>query len=197
MRAICILSVLFFMVSCRPKVYPPKPPGYYRLDTPAQHEYRLFDRPGFPYTFEYPVYANLEADTMFVHDTIDTRYWININFPSLDAIINITYKQITPKEPINKLISDAFEMSYFHQKRADYIQPYFFTNPTGTSGIMYVLGGNTASKYQFTGTDSTKNFIRGALYFNTTPNADSLKPASDFIARDIEHLLWTLKWKSK
>ena len=32
-------------------------------------------------------------------------------------------------------------------------------------------------------------FIRGALYFDVTPNADSLKPISDFVERDIEHLL--------
>jgi hypothetical protein len=37
--------------------------------------------------------------------------------------------------------------------------------------------------------------MRGALYFDTTPNADSLKPATDFLVQDIVHLLTTLRFK--
>ncbi len=194
-RILIALICLFFIGSCKPPVFPPKPPGYFRIDTPAEHLYKLFDQPGYPYTFEYPVYSVPEHDTMFLADSIDTRYWININFPELGAIINITYKEITPKQPLSKLVMDSYGMSFFHHEKADYIQSTEFRNQHGSSGIIYILGGNAASKYQFTATDSTKNFIRGALYFNVTPNADSLKPASDFIERDIEHMLWTLKWR--
>lgn len=69
-----------------------------------------------------------------------------------------------------------------------------FSEP-GKNVLLYIVGGNTASRYQFTATDSVKHFIRGALYFDVTPNADSLKPATDFIEADIKHILMTLKWK--
>jgi gliding motility-associated lipoprotein GldD len=195
-RIITALLCILFIASCRPPVFPPKPPGYFRIDTPASHQYQIFDSPGFPYTFEYPVYCMLEGDTMFKADKIDTRFWININFPSLSAMINITYKPVTAKETIAFLMDKADTLSFFHHEKADYIDETEFRSGSNVSGIIYNLGGNTASKYQFVATDSTKNFIRGALYFNVTPNADSLKPASDFIRQDIEHLLRTLKWRN-
>ena len=45
---------------------------------------------------------------------------------------------------------------------------------------MYDLKGNTASSLQFFVTDSTRNFLRGSLYFNAEPNKDSLAPVMDF-----------------
>ena len=62
--------------------------------------------------------------------------------------------------------------------------------------MTYSLGGDAASKYQFTATDSVKHFVRGALYFDVTPNSDSLQPAYDFVQRDIQHMLWTMRWKN-
>lgn len=133
---------------------------------------------------------------MFKADKIDTRFWININFPTLSAMINITYKPITAKQTIAFLMDKADTLSFFHHEKADYIDETEFKNGSNVSGVIYNIGGNSASKYQFTATDSTKNFLRGALYFNVTPNADSLKPASDFIRQDIDHLLRTLKWRN-
>jgi hypothetical protein len=46
-------------------------------------------------------------------------------------------------------------------------------------------------------TDTSKNFIRGALYFYASPNADSVKPVVDFIQTDIDHLISTFRWKGK
>jgi gliding motility-associated lipoprotein GldD len=61
--------------------------------------------------------------------------------------------------------------------------------------MIFTVGGNAATRYQFAATDSTKHFLRGSLYFDVTPNADSLKPATDFLLQDIEHMLNTLKWR--
>jgi gliding motility-associated lipoprotein GldD len=54
-----------------------------------------------------------------------------------------------------------------------------------------------ASPFQFYLTDSTKNFVRGALYFNTVPNNDSLAPVIDFLKQDIIHMIETFRWKDK
>jgi hypothetical protein len=59
---------------------------------------------------------------------------------------------------------------------------------------LYTVGGNSASRYQFAATDSVKHFLRGALYFDVTPNADSLQPVTDFLLKDIQHMLLTLQW---
>ncbi|HPG12982.1 MAG TPA: hypothetical protein PLU37_15725, partial [Chitinophagaceae bacterium] len=67
--------------------------------------------------------------------------------------------------------------------------------PNHISGMYFSLGGNTATANQFFLTDSTKHFLRGALYFNAAPNADSLGIVNDFLKQDLEHLINTMKWK--
>jgi gliding motility-associated lipoprotein GldD len=62
-------------------------------------------------------------------------------------------------------------------------------------GIFYDLKGNTASAVQFYVTDSTKHYLRGSLYFEAEPNADSLAPVIEFFREDVIHLIETLKWK--
>jgi len=190
-----IIGLLLFVASCRPPVFPPKPPGYFRIDTPALHQYRVFDQPGFPYTFEYPIYANIERDTVFMGKKTENPFWINMFFPTFNGVINITYKDITPQQTLDKLNEDAWGLSFFHHEKASGIVTREFSNGMGVSGALYIVDGNTASRYQFTATDSSRHFLRGALYFDVTPNADSLMPASVFLQKDIEHLLMTLKWK--
>ena len=193
-KYIFAFSLFLLLASCRPEVFPPKPQGYFRIDTPASHQYRLFDRPGYPYTFEYPVYSTVENDTLFKEEKADNPYWINVVFPSLGGVINITYKEINAKQTLPRLIEDAWNMSFFHHEKAEYMNEKEFSVP-GNSVMLYIIGGNAASRYQFTATDSAKHFMRGSLYFDVTPNADSLKPATDFLEQDIKHMLMTLKWR--
>lgn len=193
-----IIPVLLLLVldGCKPEVHPPKPTGYFKIDTPAAHIYQVFDIPGFPYTFEYPKYAVIETGSVFQGEKADNPYWININIPSLSATVNITYKDINAEQPLSLLVSKAYEMSFFHHNVSDYVDTKQFDNLSGVAATIYSLGGDAATKYQFTATDSTHHFIRGALYFNTTPNADSLQPAYDFVERDILHMLVTMRWKN-
>ncbi len=59
---------------------------------------------------------------------------------------------------------------------------------------LYDLKGNTASAVEFYATDSLRHYLRGSLYFDAEPNADSLAPVIDFFREDIMHLIETLKW---
>ncbi|MBC7554687.1 MAG: hypothetical protein H7257_11985 [Taibaiella sp.] len=194
-RTWILLVAVCFACSCRPTVYTPKPSGYFRLDTPAAHTYQVFDMPGYPFTFDYPTYCVIEKDTAFFREKADNPYWLNISFPSLGGMLNITYKAINSKETFDKMMSDSYYLTNYHNKKASYIDNTEFRNSSGVSGILYKVGGNAASRYQFIATDSTKHFLRGALYFNTTPNADSLLPANDFISADIERMLVSLKFR--
>jgi gliding motility-associated lipoprotein GldD len=194
-RIAAAVFLILCIASCRPEEYVPKPSGYFRIDTPATHRYLNFDRPGFPYTFEYPANGIIEQDTIFGKNNTDNRFWINIYVPDLGGIINITYKEISKEQPLYKLMDDSWGLSYFHHEKADYIDPQGIINDYGVTCLLYTVGGNTATRYQFAATDSTNHFLRGALYFDVTPNADSLKPATDFMLQDIQHMLLTLQWQ--
>jgi gliding motility-associated lipoprotein GldD len=61
-------------------------------------------------------------------------------------------------------------------------------------GTVYQIEGNAASPMQFFLTDSTRHFLRGALYIRATPDIDSLKPVIDFLKRDVIHLIETTQW---
>jgi gliding motility-associated lipoprotein GldD len=181
--------------SCRPKVFTPKQPGYFRVDTPMQHAYQPFNNASFPYSFEYPVYGLIERDSAFFREKADNPYWLNINVPQLGGMINLTYKHFNNKAEFDRIVEDCYNLSFFHHEKADFIDEHLFRTAEGASGIIYVVGGNAASKYQFTITDSVQHFIRGDLYFYVTTNADSLRPANDFLFQDIQHLIQTLHFK--
>lgn len=195
-RVLVMVMLVLWMAGCKPPVYPPKPQGYYKLDTPAEHRYQVFDKAGYPYTFEYPVYAVIEQDTLFKEEHADNPYWINVIFPVLGGVMNLTYKQINAKQPLDMLVQKAYDLSFFHHDKAQYIDNTSFYNGAGVYVLTYSLGGDAASKYQFTATDSVRHFMRGALYFDVTPNADSLQPAYDFLERDIMHMLLTMRWRN-
>ena len=63
------------------------------------------------------------------------------------------------------------------------------------SKIFYELDGSTATNAQFFITDSTKHFLRGSLYFNSTTNQDSIAPVLAFLKIDMLKLIESLEWK--
>jgi gliding motility-associated lipoprotein GldD len=191
----CLLIVGITFCACKPDTYVPKPRGYSRIDTP-QHAYQLFDSAGFPYAFEYPVYGRVAQDSTMAGSIKDNPYSMNIDFPELGGTIYLSYKTIDAGHPLSRLLDDAHDMSFWHNKRADYINSPSFHTPNDVHGIMYSVGGNAASAYQFFATDSSRHFLRGALYFNVSPNADSLKPLTEFLRADMERMIGTLRWKS-
>jgi gliding motility-associated lipoprotein GldD len=95
-----------------------------------------------------------------------------------------------------ELLEDSRKIVYKHSIRADGIGEKVFENEKkNVHGILYDLKGITASSVQFILTDSTRHFIRGALYFNNVPNKDSIAPMVDFIREDIVRLMESLEWK--
>lgn len=187
--------ISFLILSCNNNYTIGKKKGYFKIDFPEK-KYQLFDQPGYPYSFEYPVYAKIVKDTTFFEDKPENPWWINIDVPQFAGRIYISYKVITSRNKLDSLVSDAFKMAYKqHVTISTGITDSVMQTPNGIEGIYFSLAGNTATANQFFLTDSTKNFLRGALYFNATPNADSLGIVNDFLKQDIKHLINTLKWK--
>ena len=173
--------------------YTIKQTGYYRIDFP-RHEYRIFDKPEYPYTFEYPVYGTVVQDTSFFEDRPENPFWVNIDFPQFKGKIYISYKEVK-KNDFNKLINDAFNLTYKHSTKATGILDSLMITPKGVSGVFFKVGGNAATANQFFVTDSVNHFLRGALYFDATPNEDSLGIVNDFLEVDMKHLINTLQWR--
>lgn len=194
MRFFALISLVFcIFVACNSD-YTIRPRGYFRVNLP-KHEYKLFNEPGYPYSFEYPVYANIIKDTAFFEDKPENPYWINIDFPSLDGKIYISYKD-AGKNNFTKLVDDAFKLTYKHSTKATGIKDSLMRTPNGITGIFFKVGGNAATAKQFFVTDTVTHFLRGALYFDATPNADSLSTVNDFLEVDMKHLINTLRWKN-
>jgi gliding motility-associated lipoprotein GldD len=183
----------FFLFSCNQE-YTPKPKAYPRIDFP-KHTYELFDPATCPYQFEKPVYAQVVNDTDYFSKTPTQPCWMNIILPDFNGMVNLTYKQIDDKNTFEKLLEDAHELTYKHTKKAEYINEISLENKYGVGGMLYDVGGDAASNVQFYLTDSTKHFIRGALYFNNTPNSDSRTPVVSFVKEDLRHMLGTFRWK--
>jgi len=188
-----IFCVLFFAATSCNSDYTIRQKGYFRIELP-QHKYVAFDKPGFPYTFEYPVYSSVVQDSTYFESEPENPYWVNIDFPSLNGRIYISYKDVR-KNSFDKLVDDAFKLTYKHSAKATGIKDSLMRTPNGITGIFFKVGGNAATARQFFVTDSTRHFLRGALYFDSTPNADSLGVVNDFLEIDMKHLINTLRWK--
>jgi gliding motility-associated lipoprotein GldD len=193
--AACVFSFCFatgFLLSCNSS-YTPKPRGYFRIDFPEK-KYQLFDQAGYPYSFEYPVYANVVKDSTFFGETTENPWWINIDFPKFNGRIYVSYKEIG-KNRFDTLIKHAFELTGKHTSKAYSIEDTAIVNPNGVHGMFFTVGGDVATANQFFLTDSVRHFLRGALYFDATPNQDSLSIVNRFLLEDMKHIIATFRWK--
>jgi gliding motility-associated lipoprotein GldD len=190
-----VVSIAFAMlglsVGCQ-REFLPKPIGYNRLLLPEPEYQPLPD--SLPYFFEYSRHARLLADT----SGFSERYWVEIYYPMLKSNIHVTYKPIQNSEQLLKeFVNDAYTLAAKHQIKAYAIDEVIVKTPSGKTAVVVELQGEVPSQMQFTITDSTRNFLRGALYFNTKVHNDSLKPAIEYMRKDIMHLISTFDWVNR
>lgn len=182
--------ILLFLSAACDSNYVPKPRGYFRIDLPEK-EYQKFDTT-FPYSFEYPVYANINYDLSEKAEP----YWLNIDFPLFKGRLHLSYKKVDGN--LINLMEDTRTMVIKHIPKASAIHNTLIEDPSDNIyGMTYQIKGmGAASPFQFFVTDSSRHFVRGALYFSVKPNNDSLKPVIDFVREDIDHMLETWHWKN-
>ena len=206
-----LIGLILLLAACNSS-YTPRPRGYYKIDLPA-HSYQVFDQQGYPYRFEYPAYAAIVKDSSFFDEQPENPYWLNIDFPQFHGRIYISYITIGGKSrfkvrdakgnyidsmgvnTFDNLIKSSYALTYKHTYKASSIEDSAFTTPNHTAGVYFKIGGNAATANQFLVTDSVKHFMRGALYFDATPNADSLGIVNQFLQQDMKHLINSLTWK--
>ncbi|MBK8720949.1 MAG: hypothetical protein IPL95_01290 [Saprospiraceae bacterium] len=189
-----LMAILFF--SCEDAPYVPKPKVYPKINFPEK-KYQPFDKNYCKFSFEYPVYAQIQQDTMFFEEKPNNPCWFNIHFPELNADIHCSYYNITGKKSFDKLVNDAHELANKHNIKADYIDEMKIQKPNHVSGFVFDIEGPAASPFQFYLTDSTRHFMRGSLYINAKTNPDSLAPVYKFLKEDILQLINTFEWNKK
>lgn len=186
-----LIALFLFLSACGGNHdYSPKPRGYFRITFPKK-EYREYNT-GCPYTFSYPKYAIIEPDKAKGAKSC----WVNMQFPQFKATLHLSYQPVTSKKVFNELVEDARTFAFKHTVKATSIDEGVIGYPDRkVYGIYYTIDGNTASSAQFFLTDSTKNYLRGALYFNSEPRLDSIQPVLNFIKKDMEVMIKSFKWK--
>lgn len=180
------LCMLFLLTSCG-KSYVPRPYGYQRIALPDTSYTQLSG--DFPYSFLLSDNAQIICKPE-PHE----KYWIDVYYPALNAKIHCSYKPI--QHNLAQLSDESQKFVYKHAQMADAIPEHGFENTEKhVYGVLFELRGNTASPIQFILTDSVNHFFRAALYFNCTPNQDSLDPVIDYMHTDVIRMVESFEWK--
>jgi putative hemolysin len=187
-----ILIPLFMMmlVSCGDNTTTPRPRGYMRIELP-KHAYDSIPS-------DQPFSMIKSTASKYVQKALmqSENHYAELTYPKLKATHYLTYIEITNDTMLAKLIDDCHQLAYNHSGKADDIISVKVEHPEhNVYGLIYEFKGNAATPLQFYVTDSTKNFLRGSLYFYARPNFDSIKPVLDYVREDLDKGLESLKWK--
>ena len=182
MRKLSLLFIVILMVSCNEETLP-KPKAFLNLE----FDKTTYQKLPLPRPYEFEVSKNA-----IIKDA--SKNWLKIEYPSLKASLDITYRKVDNN--LRELFVESEKLVFKHAVKADQISSNDYSNSNErVFGTLHEITGNAASQIQFHITDSTHHFIKGALYFKTVPNYDSVLPAVYHIKKDILHLMETLKWK--
>jgi gliding motility-associated lipoprotein GldD len=191
MKGTSLLVIVLVLAACSSD-YMPKPKGYNRILLPENEYQSLADT--FPYSFEYSKQAVILRDSSWISE----RYWIDVYYPEFQASVQVSYKPVKHDEQLlREYLATAYKLTSKHQVKAYAIDEAVFKTKKGKTAVVALLSGEVPSQYQFFCTDSINHFIRGALYFNTATQNDSLAPVIAFVKTDIEQMLNTLDWNDK
>ena len=184
------LILLLMVCSCRRQAETPKPVAYFRIDLP-EHNYRQVDTT-LPFVFE-----QSEAAQLSIRPQQDGSYWVDLDYPALNATFKITYLTVPRADSLRNKIIREEKMVKFHYQKADDVEYSVIQDPDSRLwGQIYdIAGKDVATPLMFWMTDSTHQFLRTTLYFNFAPNNDSLEPVIQYLRDDALHFVNTFKWK--
>ena len=188
--AIVAAVTLVIAFSCDRQPNPlPKPRGYFRIDLPEKAYVKVDTIE--KYSFECPEYAFITNDRY----SPDEKNWVNIEMPQFKGSIHLTHKPVDGN--LAEYLEDVHTMVTKHLQKANGVRDSLIVNDEHrVYGLFIEMDGKgVATPMQFYLTDSTKNFVRGALYFNFKPDNDSMQPVINFIREDIDHMINTFEWK--
>lgn len=173
----------------------PKPRAYPRVEFPTGQP-AAFALEVCPFTFARPSYTRVERDTTYFDEAPAHPCWFDLVTPRLNGRVHFSYYPIDSEDAFDDLRDDAFDLAGKHTIVASYIDEQAISRPeANVSGFAFDIEGDVASPFQFYVTDSTRHFLRGALYVNAQARADSLAPVYAFLRDDLLEVVETLAWE--
>lgn len=191
MFRIFVLPALILLTFACKEYEAPKPRGFFRIAFPEKSYMQFVST--YPLSFQHPEYARVVP----VNRELNGDFWADIVFDDFNARIHLSYKPVTSKHDLHGFFNDAYTFVHKHIPKATAIREEtvsFYDNQVHAL-LFRIRGREAASPIQFYATDSLSHFLRGSLYFELTPDNDSLAPVIDFLEADIRHLLSTLEWE--
>ena len=190
MKQVLVALTLFIaLVSCEEKITIPKPPTYLRLELP-DHSYTAYEDEC-PYIL--PVSKSFKVSSV-VKGNEETCHK-DIDLGALNGMIHFTY--IDMVEPLSSYVNFVNDKIDEHKVKATAINDYKIIRPeSDVYCTFFALEGNVASPFQFYMTDSIDKFASGVVYFNSSPNYDSIKPSLDYLKVDLDHFIENFEWKN-
>ncbi len=174
----------------------PKPRAYPKVEFPVADSVERFSLQVCPFEFEFPSYVSVEQDTVFFDDKPKHPCWFDLVTPSLQGRVHVSYYPIRSVGDFEKHRDDAYTLVGKHNIVANYIDEQPIERPeVDVHGFAFAVEGDAASPYQLFVTDSTRHFIRAAVYVNAQARADSLAPVYAFLRRDLERVVGSLRWR--
>lgn len=194
LRSFLLFACCILFTHCQESaVYTPKPRAFPKVIYPEK-QFQSFDKDYCKFTFDYPVYAQIEQSKAYFDEAPLDPCWFDIYIPQFDSRLHCSYYPIGKGKDFETLKKDAFEMVDWHNKKANYIEELIIQKGNNVSGFAFDIEGPAASPFQFYITDSTRHFLRAALYFNTQVRADSLAPIVDFVKQDVMKMIESFEW---
>jgi gliding motility-associated lipoprotein GldD len=191
MRKLGICLAVLSMISCN-EVFTPKPHAYPRIYFPEKN-YVLFDTNA-PFKFVIPKYSAIQEHSQDEYNK--HPFWYDIHYMPFNATLFLSYLTFNNDQEFESLFNDTRKLAYKHDIKAEAINQIEVYNPKNdATGIIYELKGNTATNLNFYISDSKKHFLRGALYFNSKTEIDSIAPMLEFLRKDIEKMIESTEWK--
>jgi len=186
------LAVLFLLIlaSCGDdELAIPKPPTYLRLELP-EHSYKKY--------VSHCGYKFDAASIFKIKDVSDSSGNLmchkDIDLGPLNGVIHFSFIEMV--EPLSAYVNFANDKVDEHKLKATAIEDMNIIHPEHkVYGTFFELQGDVASPFQFYLTDSTSKFVSGVVYFNSTPNYDSLKPSLDYLKVDLLQMMNSFEWK--
>jgi len=194
-RGLCALlcfCAALLPASClhRDEVLAPRPVGYFRIDLP-DHEYQQSDST-LPFSFQQSKHAVSD-----IRWQKDGSCWMDLSYPELNATFKFTWFPLANADSLRNFIIREEGMMKFHYQKADDVEYSMIRDQEAPLwGQIYdIKGKEVATPFQFWLTDSAHRFVRATLYFDETPNNDSLQPVIEYLKEDAMHLINTFEWR--
>lgn len=188
--AAAALAAAAVLLTRKPDTTAPKPAGYFRIDLPT-HEYTRTDTT-LPFTFNRSVYSK-----MTLKPQKDGSAWMDLEYPRFRAAFKFTYFPLNGAAALRDFLVKEDKMVKFHFQKADDVE-YSVIKDTENRlwGQIYdIEGKETATPLQFWMTDSAHHFLRATLYFDFTPNNDSLQPVIQYLRDDAMEMVNSFAWR--